>query len=149
MPGLEIERAKQVFRFLKAFAQRKLPIRRTLSEQLWQLRLRDLPKHSSIAIGIIALSDGDNVDDQDTTAQEPLIRVRRPPLTSPPGPPISIAEWLESAWKTPDRRIEALQSRIFQSGWRDSNRRLHGKPGARRSAYPMDPDLECFGLKAL
>jgi hypothetical protein len=38
---LEIERAQQVFRFLKAFAERNLPIQRRLADQPWAMTLAE------------------------------------------------------------------------------------------------------------
>lgn len=57
-PAVEIDRAKQVFRFLKAFAERSIPTRRTLRDQPWQLLLRDLPDHPSISVGLVVLESG-------------------------------------------------------------------------------------------
>ena len=46
-----LPKAKQLFRFLKAFAERRMPVRRQLSEQLWSMRLFDLPRYPTVQIG--------------------------------------------------------------------------------------------------
>src|SRR6267378_1449100 len=39
-----------------------------------------------------------------------VLRVQRPPLTSPPPPPAEIAEWLEPGWDDPSHEIFVLES---------------------------------------
>ena len=53
----ELEKARQVFRFLKALAERKLPQLRRLSEQPWTLRLAELPTHPDVLLGEVQLVD--------------------------------------------------------------------------------------------
>ena len=49
--AVALERARQLFRFLKAFSERTLTVRRTLGEQEWSFRLDELPQHESIRLG--------------------------------------------------------------------------------------------------
>lgn len=114
-PAIEIERAKQVFRFLKAFAERKLPVRRRLDEQLWQLPLRDLPKHPSIEIGRVILAGAGTVaGDEPAGDDAPLLRVRRPKITQPPALPQLLKEWIQSGWEQPQGSIQVMPSRTFE-----------------------------------
>ncbi len=104
----EIERAKQVFRFLKAFAERNLPIERRLADQPWSMALAELPQHPSIVVGEVQLSAGGEAANENADASDapPLLRVRRPALTRAPRPPAEIAEWLRPGWENPDARVE-------------------------------------------
>jgi very-short-patch-repair endonuclease len=114
----EIERAKQVFRFLKAFAERNLPIQHRLSDQPWSMVLAELPQHPCIAIGEVQLSDRDGAESEPDGATDaaPLLRVRRPALTRAPRPPAQLAEWLQPGWEDPDGRPEVLRSRNERRG---------------------------------
>jgi len=109
----EIERAKQVFRFLKAFAERNLPIQRRLGDQPWSLVLADLPQHPSIVVGEVQLSaDGAAENDaEDESDAPPLLRVRRPALTRAPRPPAEVADWLKPGWEDPSGRVEVIRER--------------------------------------
>lgn len=73
----EIERAKQVFRVLEAFAERNLPVQRHLADQPWSMILADLPPHPSIVIGEVQLSGGEIADSAADDANEtgPLLVV--------------------------------------------------------------------------
>jgi very-short-patch-repair endonuclease len=116
----EIERAKQVFRFLKAFAERSLPLQRRLLDQPWSMVLADLPKHPSITIGEVQIS-ADAASESGAEAADdaaPLVRVRRPTFTRAPRPPAVIAEWLEAGWEDPERHVEVRRAR---------NERHHGE----------------------
>jgi len=109
----EIERAKQVFRFLKAFAERNLPVQRRLTDQPWSMVIAELPKHPSIVIGEVQFSasgGGDNESDE-TSDATPLLRVRRPALTRAPRPPAEIADWLQPGWEDPSGRVEPVRER--------------------------------------
>jgi very-short-patch-repair endonuclease len=109
----EIERAKQVFRFLKAFVERNLPLQRRLAEQPWVLVFADLPRYPSIAIGEVQLAATDNSGNGADEAREvqPLLRVRRPTITRAPRPPTELTEWLRPGWEDPDGRVEVLPER--------------------------------------
>lgn len=108
----EIERSRQLFRFLKAFAERNVPIRRLLSEELWTLRLRELPQHPAIAVGEVQLDDGGNLPPREEAHDStPLLRVRRPKLTSAPPPPEILEDFLQSGWKRCDGAIELRPTR--------------------------------------
>jgi len=101
--ALVVERARQLFRFLKAFTERNVPIRRTLAEQPWHLRLADLPVHESISVGTVVLESrpatGEAVVEE--SEAEPLIRVVRPRLTAPPEPDRELLAWIATDWKDP------------------------------------------------
>lgn len=108
----EIERGRQVFRFLKAFAERNEPIRRVLSEELWTLRLCELPEHPAIALGEVQLGTGDGPSSMEELQDDtPLLRVRRPKLTAAPPPPSILLDFLQPGWKRCDGEIEVLPTR--------------------------------------
>ena len=98
-PRPEVERSRQLFRFLKAFAERDVPIKRTLREQRWVLRFADLPAHVDITRGEVAPpAAATPADEQDVV---PLLRVRRPKVTSAPAPPKVVAAWLAGGCDDP------------------------------------------------
>ncbi len=119
---IALQRTKQVFRFLKAFAQRREPIPHSLAEQHWSLRLRELPRHPSIAVGAVELRNStsrretDEAELQEESPTEPLIRVRRPTLTPPPRPPREITDWVVSGWDRTDGRPDVLPTRNRKFG---------------------------------
>jgi hypothetical protein len=109
----EFERVRQVFRFLKAFAERRVPVRRNISEHPWRLFLSELPRFPTIEVDLVVGHSetvdlaGDNGEDDGA----PLLRVRRPELTPPPEPPEELEEWLLSGWDDPDHEPEVRESR--------------------------------------
>jgi len=113
-----LERARQVFRFLKAFAERNMPLKRTLSEQLWSLALSDLPRHPSITIAEVRLQGVGELaaETEDATDAAPLLRVRRPALTSAPRPPRPILDWLQHGWEHPYGGVEVIRERNERRG---------------------------------
>ena len=67
------EKLMRVFRYLEALNQHRNPPKRQIHEQLWSLRLRDLPEHSSIRRGKAKPSsskskNGNNQNREDDTA---------------------------------------------------------------------------------
>ncbi|HSL69746.1 MAG TPA: AAA domain-containing protein, partial [Longimicrobiales bacterium] len=105
---LAIQRAKQVFRFLKAYAERNVPTKRRLAEQLWTLMLRDLPDHPSIILGQVA--DATNGSESEEHGDTPLLVVRRPNLTAPPQPPDALRDWLLRGWESADGQVQVRQT---------------------------------------
>lgn len=96
-----LQRARQLFRFLKAYAERRTPLKRTLAEHEWHLPLRILPVHPCIQVGEVLLNaDGAEPGEGGNGA---LLTVRRPRLTDPPPPPAVLTEWLEKGWLDPSR----------------------------------------------
>lgn len=108
----EIERARQLFLFLKAYAERNVPHARRLNEQLWILRLRELPQHPAVTIGEVQLESSANqaAADEDLDAV-PLLRVKRPKLTPAPRPPAILADFLEQGWERCDGEIKVRSTR--------------------------------------
>ena len=104
--GQALERARNLFRFLKAFAERSTPVHRRLQQHAWTLDLRDLPSHSSVSLDN-ALSAADAADDEPA----PLLRVARPRLTRAPEPPALLREHLEPGWDRADAAIQVRPTR--------------------------------------
>lgn len=98
------ERAKQLFRFLKAYSERRTPLKRTLDEHEWTLRLRDLPTHSSIVIGEVLLNSEASTQGE-SGSNGALLTVRRPKLNDAPLPPRILDDWLEKGWQDPFSEI--------------------------------------------
>ena len=81
-----LERARQLFRFLKAYSERRTPLKRTLADHEWNLPFRILPTHSSIVIGEVLLNT-EPTEQGEAGGNGALLTVRRPRLTDPPTPP--------------------------------------------------------------
>lgn len=107
-------RAKQLFRFLKALADRNTPTARSLSDHQWVLRLDHLPRHPSIQVGEVQIADGQDASGEEPI-DEPLIRVRRPKLTSAPAPPKLLSDWLQPGWQDPGVEPQHVASRPSDS----------------------------------
>ena len=75
-----VERAKQVFRFLKAFAERNVPARHGVSEHHWLQRLRELPEHPSIVVGEVQLAAANDAGTGEGAFDPPLITITRPAI---------------------------------------------------------------------
>jgi very-short-patch-repair endonuclease len=98
----EVERAKQIFRFLKDFSERNTLLPRSLAEQLWHLPLRDLPAHPSISIGHVTLaSPSPDGSPTEPAPAAPLLRIGRPSLTAAPEPPEVLRDLLLPGWDDP------------------------------------------------
>ena len=94
------ERAKQVFRFLKAYVEREQPTRRQMSSYEWSFWLRDIPQHPSISRSQVALA-------ADTAAGaakagDPLLTIRRPKTTRAPVLPDILIDWIEPGRDDPN-----------------------------------------------
>jgi very-short-patch-repair endonuclease len=113
---LRIARDKltRVFRYLEALNQHRNPAKRQIREQLWNLRLRDLPEHPSIQRGAgkascLKTKEG-NGQAEDIGANY-ILKVRRPRLTRPPEPPEQIAAWLGDGWDEPSNTVAVEEAR--------------------------------------
>ena len=103
---------KQLFRFLKAFAERNAPVTRRIADHHWSLWLRELPQHPCIAIGSVQLSPSATETSLGPAAQdEALITVRRPDITKAPTPPDAILDFLKAGWREPDGSIAVDETR--------------------------------------
>ncbi len=108
----EVERCLQLFRFLRAYAELHVPIKRTLAEELWVQRLADLPRHPSISIGEVILQNKEPEDGEtESQDEQPLLRVRRPQLTRAPGPPGILVAFVRSGWEQCDGEVSVEETR--------------------------------------
>jgi hypothetical protein len=98
------DRTLQLFRFLKAYAERRESLKRTLAEHEWVLRLRDLPAHPCVVVGHVLLNTGEQERNEDA-GNGTLLTIRRPRLTNPPKPPKVLEDWLEKGWQDPSGEI--------------------------------------------
>src|SRR2546430_8017417 len=108
------EKLTRVFRYLEALNQHRNPAKRQLREQLWSLRLCDLPEHSSIHRGEVkaASAKAKKASDEATSnGASYVLKVQRPRLTRPPEPPEEIAAWLASGWDDPSSELAIEESR--------------------------------------
>jgi very-short-patch-repair endonuclease/DNA polymerase III delta prime subunit len=95
---------RQVFSYLRAFAEGRAPVVRALADVPDKLSLRGLPDHPSIRLGVVTLGAG-------SSTSEPLLRVRRPTLEPAPRPPESLLGWVMHGWEEPDGRLAVWQVR--------------------------------------
>jgi very-short-patch-repair endonuclease len=113
--AVEILRAKQLFRFLKAFAERRMPVALTLSQHPWTLPLRQLPSHPSIAHGEVILSPAQGPEET-PDASSALLRVERPTLTHAPPAPEAVRPFLMPGWESATGMIRVLRARNIVRG---------------------------------
>jgi energy-coupling factor transporter ATP-binding protein EcfA2 len=107
-------RLGQVFKFLKELNNLRNPVPRDLSSYSDVLRLDSWPAHPCINV-----RRGDRTseaDDGHGEAMEPVIRVKRPTLTSCPPPPAALDEWLKPGWQSPESPAQVLKSRNTKKG---------------------------------
>lgn len=100
------ERVRQLFRFLRAFAERRATPPTRLDHHPWRKRFSELPRYGTIEIGQIAIAPAS--EETSSTADEPLLRVRRPKLQEAPKPPQALREWLQPWWEQPTGSIEVI-----------------------------------------
>ena len=103
---LEIKRARQLFSFLKAFAEKNTPPERDIANHLWKLRLRSLPEHPCISVGEVHTDEQDDGSVGRSVASDALLIVQRPTLTPAPRPPEVLREFLKPGWEKADGALE-------------------------------------------
>ena len=69
---VELTRARHLFQFLKAFADRGIPTR-ALADHPWTLVLSELPSHPSIQVGEVQLGAVEGDEGQAPAAPAPLL----------------------------------------------------------------------------
>lgn len=119
VPSEAIERAKHLFRYLMAFDQLGVPIKRRISDQPWSLRFADLPQDPCIAVGEVFLASptDSSPKDSESGVDSPLLRVRRPKISKASAPPGSLVEWVQAGWEDPDGKVEVVRERnVVQRG---------------------------------
>jgi hypothetical protein len=111
---VELTRARQLFRFLKAFSERGEPTR-SIADHPWTLVLSELPSHTSIRLGEVRI---DEREPEDGRAAEPapLLRVARPTLTAAPRPPEHLLPFLQPTWDSPHGSIQVTYARNVARG---------------------------------
>lgn len=106
------ERLVQTFKFLKELNELRNPVSRDLSGSD-VMRIDTWPLHPCVQV-----RRGDRTEDEANDAadmeMEPLIRVQRARLTSCPGPPAILDDWLKPGWQSVDAEAQVLESRNFQ-----------------------------------
>jgi very-short-patch-repair endonuclease len=113
----ELERARQLFQFLKAFSERRVPTKRTMGDQPWSLWLRMLPSHPSVQVTApdspVSIEDKASAPASDgvASADAPLIKVTRPKITNAPEPPAPIREFVVDGWADPHGSVSVRASR--------------------------------------
>ncbi|HXJ46963.1 MAG TPA: AAA domain-containing protein [Candidatus Dormibacteraeota bacterium] len=108
------EKLTRVFRYLEALNQHRNPAKRQLREQLWSLRLCDLPEHSSVQRGEVktpSVKAKKANDEAQSNGASYVLKVQRPRLTRPPEPPEEIAAWLTNGWDDPSSEPAIEESR--------------------------------------
>ena len=112
-PAAEAQRRLHaVFSFLQALNHHRSPAKRRLAEQPWHLYLSPLPDHPTVTL--TSASSKLSAEDEESGGDgepEPLFRVSRPTLTSPPAPPAALAEWVSSGWDDPSQEARPRPSR--------------------------------------
>lgn len=110
------ERLSRVFQYLEALNQHRNPPKRQIREQLWALRLKDLPSHSSIELGSARVgqenrTDGSGVAGVRDEDDDFILKVSRPKLTQAPEPTAELKSWLETGWGDPAKEVTVRKSK--------------------------------------
>jgi very-short-patch-repair endonuclease len=102
-------RLVKTFRFLKELNELRNPVPRDLSSHE-VLRVGEWPVHPCVLVrwGDPVEEDGDEVGDVEI---EPLIRIKRAPLTECPEPPRALEDWLMPGWQSVEGEVALLKSR--------------------------------------
>lgn len=101
------ERLTRIFQYLKALNEHRNPVKRQIREQPWVLWLNELPKHETINYpGYVEK----NNSKEETTADEFILKVRRPKITAAPRPPALLTDWLEDGWDDPEGEIKIVEA---------------------------------------
>lgn len=129
-------RARQIFRFLRDFAERSTTVRRTLREQLWTLSLADLPAHPSIEVGMVTTASTTTADQGAVDGPAALLRVQRPTVTQPPPPPAAHARWIRGAFNDPfsEPALHADRPRARRDDERTGDAEADARPVTERFA---------------
>ncbi|HEY8463367.1 MAG TPA: AAA domain-containing protein [Bacillota bacterium] len=118
------ERLLKIFNYLKALNQYRNPIVQQINEQEWQFWLKNLPDHPAIKFNRVkfAANELQQIDepspDKSISANDYVLKVRRPKLTNPPEPPVAIYEWLINGWDDPNKecKVKDLQNKVTANG---------------------------------
>ncbi|MFN2317186.1 MAG: AAA domain-containing protein [Gemmatimonadales bacterium] len=114
---LEIVRARQLFSFLKAFAEQRMPRVRQVSNHPWTMYLRELIPHPDIHIGEVLLGDSAEGTAEEEGEDSVLLRVRHPKLTPAPVPPAAVRDYLTPGWEDPAKAVETIAFRnVIRAG---------------------------------
>ncbi len=116
-----VGRTRQVFRFLKALAEKNESKPVSLGEYEWVQRLATLPPFGTIYVGSVTVTHAAQPNDADQAADTPpLLRIGRPKLTDPPKPPSALVEWIDGRWTDPATAPQ-LRDALNRPG-------VHGQP---------------------
>lgn len=102
------KRLSRIFSYLEALNQARNPAVSVIDDQRWALRLRDLPSHPSVQVGVAPSRAEDRVEN---TNGDHVLRVQRPALSRPPEPPAILSDWLERGWDKYPGQIKTLEFR--------------------------------------
>ena len=94
----------QVFRYLQALDQLKNPVPMDIKTQPWLLWFKDLPEHPTIRRGNV----GGNATEDESPADDYILKVGRPELSDPPPPPVRLLYWLEKGWQEVNGDVKVI-----------------------------------------
>lgn len=115
-----VQKAKQIFNYLKSLNQLRNPALRQIKEQgtydlKWSLWFRDLPDHPSIRKAEIRkeliYDEESGLRISGYSGDDYILKIRRPTLTPPPNPPDSLKEWLLDGWQNVNGEAKVHESR--------------------------------------
>ena len=104
------EKISSIFRYLKDYNNKRNPIKRSVRDYDWYLKIGDLPEHPGCKVGVFTESGSE------ITGDGFILKVKRPVLTKPPIPPENIADWLKRGWANADGKAEFYHSKNVIDG---------------------------------
>jgi hypothetical protein len=108
---------KQIFKYLQELNNIRNPVKKDISDQPWSLWLNDLQDYETIELGYIEsqnkeLQEEDN--DQNTSNNYFILKVRRPHLQNCPQPSLELVGWLQNGWQSIDKKVEVISSKNIE-----------------------------------
>jgi very-short-patch-repair endonuclease len=93
-------RLTQIFRYVQAFQQLQNPIPSDIEAQPWRLWLLHLPMHPALRYQRSPEDPAAPKTGSDkSTSEDFILKVKYPPLTDAPLPPLDITPWLLKSWQ--------------------------------------------------
>ncbi len=99
-----------IFQYLKDYNNKRNPLRRSIKEYEWHLKIEELPEHPQVKIGSFFEAEGQ------LTGDNFILKVQRPTFTKPPTPPKILDRWLKKGWERADGTVEVMQSSNASAG---------------------------------
>ena len=142
-------RVRQVFSFLRAFAEGRAPTVHTLDQVPHKLRLGELPEHPCIELGVVTLRGGvaPRLDERKREPRAALARAPPEPgeAAAAAGDPAGLGDARLGAGRRAGGGVAGAQAGGAGRGRQPDARGLRRRSGAPAGADRLEPGLEAVG----